>query len=88
MILVSHCWTPRAALSKLRVLEVAIGNAAIQHGAVPGRFSKIRERRTPRIRARAEEAGMTIKRRDPEFLHPDTVAYLQGLTDEEAAKHS
>ena len=31
---------------------------------------------------------MTIKRRDPEFLHPDTVAYLQGLTDEEAAKHS
>ena len=31
---------------------------------------------------------MTIKRRDPEFLHPDTVAQLQGLTDEEAAKHS
>ena len=29
---------------------------------------------------------MTIKRRDPEFLHPDTVAQLQGLTDEEAAK--
>ena len=29
---------------------------------------------------------MTIKRRDPEFLHPDTVAYLQGLTDEEEAK--
>ena len=31
---------------------------------------------------------MTIKRRDPEFLHPDTVAYLQGPADEEAAKHS
>ena len=75
-------------MSKLRVLEVAIGIAAVQHGAVPGRFSKIRERRTPRIRARAEEAGMTIKRRDPEFLHPDTVAQLRGLTDEEAAKHS
>ena len=30
---------------------------------------------------------MTIKRRDPEFLHPDTAAYLRGLTDEEAAKH-
>ena len=88
MILVNHCWTPRAALSKLRVLEVAIGIAAVRHGAVPDRFSKIRERRTPRIRARAEEAGMTIKRRDPEFLHPDTVAQLQGLTDEEAAKHS
>ena len=29
---------------------------------------------------------MTIKRRDPEFLHPDTVAQLQGLTDAEAAK--
>ena len=86
MILVNHCWTPRAALSKLRVLEVAIGIAAVRHGAVPDRFSKIRERRTPRIRARAEEAGMTIKRRGPEFLHPDTVAQLQGLTDEEAAK--
>ena len=31
---------------------------------------------------------MTIKRQDPEFLHPDTVAQLRGLTDEEAAKHS
>ena len=31
---------------------------------------------------------MTIKRRDPEFLHPDTVAQLQGPADEEAAKHS
>ena len=30
---------------------------------------------------------MTIKRCDPEFLHPDTAAYLRGLTDEEAAKH-
>ena len=30
---------------------------------------------------------MTIKRRDPEFLHPDAVAQLQGLTDAEAAKH-
>ena len=75
-------------MSKLRVLEVAIGIAAVQHGAVPDWFSKIRERRTPHIRARAEEAGMTIKRRDPEFLHPDTVAQLRGLTDEEAAKHS
>ena len=52
-----------------------------------GRFPKTRERRAPRIRARAEETGMTIKRRDPEFLHPDTVAQLQGLTDAEAAKH-
>ena len=31
-------------MSKLRVLEVAIGIAAVQHGAVPDRFSKIRER--------------------------------------------
>ena len=31
---------------------------------------------------------MASKRQDAEFRHPDTVAYLQGLTDEEAAKHS
>ena len=31
---------------------------------------------------------MAAKRQDAEFRHPDTVAYLQGLTDEEAAKHS
>ena len=31
---------------------------------------------------------MAIKRQDPEFRYPDTVAYLEGLTDEEEAKHS
>ena len=31
---------------------------------------------------------MAAKRQDAEFCHPDTVAYLRGLTDEEAAKHS
>ena len=40
------------------------------------------------IQARADEGIMAAKRQDEEFCHPDTVAYLQGLTDEEAAKHS
>ena len=31
---------------------------------------------------------MANKRRDSEFRHPDTVAQIQALTDEEAAKHS
>ena len=30
---------------------------------------------------------MAGKKKDPEFRHPNTVAYLQGLTDEEAAEH-
>ena len=30
---------------------------------------------------------MTGKNQDAEFRHPDTVAYLQSLTEEEAAKH-
>ena len=50
------------------------------------RFPMIRARRAPRIRARAAEGSMTGKKQ--EFRHPDTVACLQGLTDEAAAKHS
>ena len=30
---------------------------------------------------------MAGKTKDSEFRHPNTVAYLQGLTDEEAAEH-
>ena len=52
-----------------------------------GRFPKTRARQAPRIRARTEETDMTIKKRDPEFLHPDAVAQLQGLTDADAVKH-
>ena len=51
-----------------------------------GRLPKTRERRAPRIRARAEECIMTIKRQDSELRHPEAVAFLQGLTDEQAAK--
>ena len=36
---------------------------------------------------RAEEGIMTGKARDAEFRHPEAVAYLESLTDEEAAKH-
>ena len=44
------------------------------------RLLKTRERRTPRVRAR------TIKIQDPEFLHPDTVSQLRGLTEDEAKR--
>ncbi len=36
--------------------------------------------------ARAAEGIMAIEAQDTEFRHPDTAAYLRGLTDEEAAK--
>ena len=29
---------------------------------------------------------MAVKTRDPEFRHPDTAAYFQGLTHEEPAR--
>ena len=55
-------------------------------GSVPGRLRKTRERRVPRIRARAEEGIMAGEARDAEFRHPEAVAFLESLTDEQAAK--
>ena len=56
-------------------------------GSVPARPPKTRERRAPHIRARAAENIMAGRTQDPEFRHPDTVAHMQSLTDEEAAEH-
>lgn len=57
-------------------------------GAVPARLLKTCERRAARIRARAAEDITAGKTQDQEFRHPGTAAYLQGLTDAEAAKRS
>ena len=67
-------------------LRVAIGTGWVQHGRVLGRFRKARERRAPRIRARAAEGIMSGKAQDTEFRHPEAVAFLESLTDEQAAK--
>ena len=37
--------------------------------------------------ARAEEGMMTVETRDTEFRHPEAVAFLRSLTDEEAVTH-
>ena len=47
---------------------------------------KTRERQTPRIGSRAAGGIMAGKIQDREFRYPDTAAYLQGLTGEEATK--
>lgn len=70
------------------VPRAAIVVCTVQHGLVPGRLPKTCERRTTRIRARAVDGIMTFKTWDTEFRNPDTVAYLQGLADEESVcKH-
>ena len=53
-----------------------------------GQLPKTRERRAPRIRARADEGIMTIKRQDSELRHPEAVAFfarIDGRAGGEAA---
>ena len=67
----------------------ANGTFTGQHGAVPERLPKTRERAgavPPGERSIGQHD--TGKTRDTEFGHQEAVAFLQSLPDEEAAKHS
>ena len=58
----------------------------VQHGSVPERFPKTRERQAPVIRALAEEGIIAGKARNAKFRHPEAQAFLESLTDEQTAK--
>ena len=60
-----------------------VGSAWVDPGSA---LRKTRERRAPRIRARAAEGIMSGKTQDTEFRHPEAVAFLESLTSEQAAK--
>ena len=78
----------RASSGLSGVSGVAIGAFGGRHGACRGRVSEdLRKAGSAPPGESSRGTGiMAIKKQDSEFRHPDTVACLQSLTKEEAAK--